>query len=147
MPSIQSTDWLALKDRVDSLVTNPTLTRYDPGQLLTPPSDSSGPLPYLLISDVTNTPRRIGLSSRGAAGVDHIRSGTLMLTLYWPIAKAIDHVQLKEIAGSIAAHFPADVCMSYGASRLRTTQDADVLQPYVDGPSRVCVVRVFWSSM
>lgn len=147
MPSISTTDWLALKGRVDTLVTDPVMPRFEPGAIVTPPSDANGPAPYILLSDVTNEPFRVGLSARPVVGVDHIRSGTLMLAIQWPIARAVSHVQLKEIAGQVAAHFPADTCMNYGQSRLRTTQDAEAMQAYVDGAYRVAVVRVFWSSM
>lgn len=143
MPSIQTTDWLALKGRIDTLVTNPAMTAYQPGDIVTAPKDgSNNPLPFILLSDVTNEPVRVGIDPRL-----QIRSGTLMLAIQWPIARAISHAQLKEIAGQIAAHFPADQCMSYGPSRLKVTQDADAMQPYVDGACRVAVVRVFWSSI
>ena len=147
MPSIETTDYLALKSRIDTLVTNPAMTVFEPGAIVTPPSDATGPAPYILLSDVTNEPVRVGLSARKNAGVDHIRSGTLMITVMWPIARAVTHVQLKELAGQIAAHFPADTCMTFGPSRLRAIQDADALPSYVDGAYRVAVVRVFWNSM
>lgn len=129
MPSISTTDWLALKSRIDTLVTNPVMQRFEPDAIVTPPSDAIGPAPFIVLSDVTNDPERVGISRRGNAGVDHIRSGTLMLSLQWPIARSVSHTQLKEIAGQIAAHFPADTCMSFGPSRLRVTQDAAALQP------------------
>lgn len=142
MPSIQSTDWLALKARADTLVTNPVMLRFEPGAIFTPPKDATGPAPYILLSDAPNEPARAGIS-----GVPSIRSGTFMLAMQWPIARGISHAQLREIQGQIAAHFPEDACMSFGPSRLRATQDADAMQPYVDGAYRVAVVRVFWSSI
>lgn len=147
MPSIQTSDWLALKSRIDTLVTDPAMQRFEPGAIVTPPSDANGPAPFILLSDVPNDPQRVGLSSRPNVGVDHIRSGTLMLAIQWPIARAVSHTQLREIQGHVAAHFPADLCMSFGASRLRTTQDAAVMQPYVEDAYRVAVVRAFWSSI
>lgn len=142
MPSIQTTDYLALKARAGTVVTNPAMTMFEPGDIVTPPTDAAGPAPYLLLSDVVNEPTRAGIS-----GVPSIRSGTFMLTMQWPIAREVSHAQIREIQGQIAAHFPEDTCMSYGPSRLRVTQDADAMQPYVDGAYRVAVVRVFWSSM
>lgn len=144
MPAIETTDWLALRGRVDTLATNPQLTVFDPGAVVTPPVDAAKqPLPFVLLSDVTNDPDRGGRIDPKL----HVRSGTLMLTLQWPIARAVDHTQLKEVAGQIAAHFPADACMSFGPSRLRVTQNASALPAYVDGAYRVAVVRVLWSSM
>lgn len=142
MPATQTTDWLALKARIATLATNPAMPVFDPGAIVTPPKDATGALPYILLSDVTNDPVRGGIS-----GVPSIRSGILMLTVMWPIARAIEHPQLREIAGQIAAHFPEDLCMSYGPSRLRVTQDSAAMQSYVDGTYRVSVVRVIWSSM
>jgi hypothetical protein len=147
VPTTATTDWLALKSRIDTLTTSPSMTKFEPGAIVTPPTDATGPAPYILLSDVPNDPQRVGLSSRGAAGVDHIRTGTLLLSVQWPIARAVSHTQLKEIAGQIAAHFPADQCMQYGPSRLRVTQDASVLPPFVEGAYRVAVVRVVWSSI
>lgn len=142
MPSIETTDYLALKRRVDTLVTTPAIPVFEPGAIMTPPKDATGPLPFILLSDVTNDPDRRGIYPRL-----HVRSGTLMLSLQWPIARAVTHTQLRELAGQIAAHFPADTCMRFGASRLRVTADASALQSYVDGAYRVSVVRVLWSSM
>lgn len=166
MPSIETTDWLALKSRIDMLVTSPVMQRFEPGEIVTPPvqtevpweggenwSNEEGwdvagvPLPFILLSDATNDPVRMGMSGRGIAGVDHVRSGTLMLSVQWPLARPITHTQFREIAGQIAAHFSADTCMTYGPSRLRVTQDSASLPAYVDGAYRVAVVRVFWSSM
>lgn len=140
MPATETTDWLALRARVDTLAT--TMPVFDPGALVTPPKDATGPAPYILLSDVTNQPDRRGIDPRL-----HVRSGMLMLTVQWPIARAVTHTQLKEVAGQIAAHFPADTCMTFGASRLRVTSDASVVQPFVEGVYRVAVVRVPWSSM
>ena len=143
MPAIETTDWLALKSRIDTLVTSPVMQRFEPDATVVSPKDASNnPAPYLLISDVVNDPVRGGIS-----GVPSIRSGTLMLTVMWPIARAASHTQLKEIAGQVAAHFPEDQCMSFGPSRLRVTQDSASLQPFTEGAYRVAVVRVFWSSV
>lgn len=142
MPAIETTDWLALKKRIDTLVTNPVMMRFEPDDTIVPPKDAIGPTPFLVISDVVNDPVRGGIS-----GVPSIRSGTLMLSIQWPIARAIKHTQLKELAGQVAAHFPEDLCMSYGPSRLRVTQDSASMQPFIEGAYRVAVVRVFWSSM
>lgn len=144
MPQLQTTDWLALKERVNTLVTNPAMTKYEPGEIVDPPFDiNDKPLPFILLSDVTNDNERVGING----SLRHTRSGTLMLTIQWPLAKPIGHAQLKELGASVAAHFPADLCMSFGPSRLRVTQDADALPSYIDGPYRVLPVRVFWTSM
>jgi len=141
MPTIQTTDWLALKARVDTLETDPVMQVFEPGVIVTPPTDERGPAPFILLSDVTNDPVRVGIDPRL-----HTRTGTLMLTVQWPIARDISHTQMREIIGQIAAHFPADVCMSFSPSRLRATQDASALPSFVDGAYRVSPIRVPWSS-
>jgi hypothetical protein len=138
MPSIEATDWLALKARIDTLVTDPAMQVIEPDAILQLPAE-----PHILLSDVTNDPVRVGVNN----STPHVRSGTLMLAVHWPISRAVSHPQLKEIAGQIAAHFPADTCMSFGPSRLRVTQDASTIPAYVAGAYRVAVVRVLWSSM
>ncbi len=137
MPAIETTDWLALKARVNTLVTTPPMQAIDPGAIIRLPD-----VPHILLSDVTNDPIRVGIDRRL-----HVRSGTLMLTVQWPISVPIDHAQLKEVAGKIAAHFPADTCMSFGPSRLRVTVDAASTPAFVEGAYRIAVVRVPWSSM
>lgn len=138
MPAIETTDWLAIKGRVDTLVTDLPMTVYEPGAIIERPM-----VPHILLSDVTNDPNRVGINT----DLPHIRSGMLMVAVQWPIATDVTHTQLKQIAGQIADHFRADTCMTFGPSRLRVTSDASALPAYVDGAYRVAVVRVPWSSM
>ncbi|MET0375643.1 MAG: phage tail terminator-like protein [Rhizorhabdus sp.] len=136
MPTVQTSDWLGLSARVNTLPLS--YPRYEPDAIFTPPSDASGPLPFILLSDVVNDPARLGIDPRLSE-----RSGTLMLSLQWPISRPVSHTALRELQGVIASHFPADMCM--GA--LRVTSNPSCLPAYVDGAYRVAVVRVFWSSV
>lgn len=136
MPSVETKLWLALKSRIDTLATSPTLTKVEPGEIFEP----SGP--FMLISDARNDVARIGIDTDLQT-----RSGTLLLQVRWPVSTPITHAQLVEIAGAIAAHFPADLSMSYGGVCVRVTQDATVLQPDRDGAWRFVTVRVLWSTM
>lgn len=140
MPAIETAQWLALKSRVNTLVTNPVMTVYEPDAIISPGSDANGPLPHIGLSDPRNDNERIGINT----DVGHIRSGTLMLAGYWPIARAVTHTQLLEIGGQIAAHFTANTCMTYGLARLRVARDADVMAPYVEGAWRIVRVNVPW---
>ncbi len=133
--------WLSLKHHIDNLTTDPAMTAYEPGAIIEPQSDASGPLPYILIGDVRNETVRVTIGSQ-----THIRSGTALLTVQWPIARAITHLQLMQIGGTIADHFKADTRMRFGGITLRVTRDADVLQPFNDGPIRSLPVRVPWST-
>lgn len=142
MLTTQAAIWLAIKNRIDTLITDPAMATYDPAEIVEPQSDAIGPLPYILLGDVRNETNRVTI-----AGDIHIHSGTALLTVQWPIARPVTHTQLMQIGGAIAAHFPADTCMRAGSVRLRVTRDADVLQPFADGPIRAVPVRVPWSTL
>lgn len=137
MPTIEAKIWLALKDRIGTLVTDPVIPAYGPDEIVAQPA------PYILISDIRNTPMRYGISNKGPNGY----SGTLVLAVHYPIAaKDITHTQLLELAGTIAAHFPSDTRMQFQDICLRATGPADVAQPYRQDTNRVVLVRVPWSS-
>lgn len=144
MASSSATDWLALAGRVNTLVTNPLISVYEPNAVFDPPHDGSYPKPFITLSDVMNEHQRLGVNSSSAL---HIRSGTLILSLQWPVADPIGYTKIKVVADQIASHFPADLCMNFGTSHLRVTRDADIMQTYVSGAYRITPVRVFWASM
>lgn len=141
MLTVEAAVWLALKQRIDTLTTDPAMTAYEPGEIIVPASDDYGPLPYILLGDARNEGERVGISNPV-----NIISGTALLTIQWPIARAVTHTQLMQIGGTIAAHFPADQRMRVGATTVRLTRDADVLQPTIEGAIRSVPVRVPWST-
>lgn len=112
--------WLALKSRIDTLVTNPAMPIIWPLETFTRPSDASGPLPFIVIDDHRNDNVAFGQS----ASV-HNRSGTLRLTVHWPITRPIEYERLAEIAGTVAAHFKSRTRMDYGDIHLVTEKDND----------------------
>lgn len=138
MPTTQTQIWLALKSRIATLVTAPVMSIYGPDAVI----DATGP--YVLVSDVRNTPLRFGISnSKGLHGF----SGTLILAIHYPItAPGITHERLLQMGGVIAEHFKADTRMSSGDVCLRVTDEPDVVQPYRQDANRVVLVRVPWSS-
>lgn len=138
MPTIQSKHWLALKSRIDTLVTDPALPIVEPGQVIEAPNNA----PFLMVSDTRNQVSRLGIDTDLQE-----RSGTLILSVRWPLQTPVTHAQLVEIGGTIAEHFPADLCMSFGGKSIRVIEDASMMQPDVDGAWRVVTVRVLWSSM
>lgn len=138
MPTHPTSIWLALKSRIDTLVPVPAMTVYEPDAVV------PGNAPYILTSDVRNTPVRRGV--RGKRGL-HEFSGTLMLSVHYPISHPASHVQLVQMGGVIADHFPADLRMRHGDVCLRVTQEPDVSQPYRQDNNRVVVVRVPWSTV
>lgn len=138
MPKIETKIWLALKARINTLVTSPTLPRVEPGEVLPTPNNA----PLLLISDARNNVIRVGIDPDL-----HIHSGTLILSVRWPTQVPVSHTQFVEIGGTIAAHFPADLSMQFGGKCIRVIEDATMLQPDIDGPWRIVTVRVLWSTM
>lgn len=136
-PNRHTKHWIALKSRIDTLVTSPALTKAEPGQVIDP-----GNAPFLMISDARNPVIRNGVDPSL-----HTYSGTLILSVRWPVKTPIAHAQLVEIGGDIADHFPADTMMFFGGECLRVIRDAEMMQPDVDGAWRNVDVRVLWSTV
>lgn len=141
MPATETLIWLALKNAISKVVTDPVMTVYDPGETFTPPSDANGLIPYLLSSDIRNDSVRITIE-----GDIHELSGTLLLTIMWPVSLNISHTQLIEIAGTIATFFKADTQIRYPGIVLRCVKNSDCIQPYRDGVYLASVVRIYWST-
>jgi hypothetical protein len=136
LPQVSTRIWMALSDAAHDVITSPVMPIVEPGELVALANS-----PHILLSDVTND------KERWSIGGDHTLSGTMILTVMWPIASKISHTALKEIGAVIANHFPADRCMQYGGVRIRVTQDGDPLPAYVEGAYRVLPVRIFWSTV
>ena len=145
IPKIETSIWLALKAAVGGMVTSPVgMAIYEPGQTVNPPpSDITGLLPFITVTDARNDNVRPGVNS----SIANIRSGTLMISIQWPLTNPIDHEQLTQMAAVIADQFPEDRCMRYGQANLRVTIDADVIPPYTAGAYRVVVTRVLWTTV
>lgn len=134
IPKLETAIWQALTDAAHAVVTSPVMTVYEPGAIIT------GQPPYILLSDIRNDKVREGIN----ASVGHQQSGTLLLTVHWPLSQPITHLQLVEIGATIAGNFTADKCLRHGQANLRVTRDSDVLASFVSGNFRVLPVRVFW---
>lgn len=130
-PSIETSIWLALKARVQTLVLSPALPVSWPNESFTKPLTG-----YLRVTHVPNLNRRLFL-----AGSDpHQRLGLLQVDVFakknQPVAVAV------EIAGQIAAHFPADLRMPYGDLLVRVTAAPTVAQPMDDDTHLLVPVTV-----
>lgn len=134
LPKQETAIWFALKAAAEDVITSPVMPVYEPGAAITAEP------PYILMSDVRNDKVRWSIAG------DSILSGTFMLTVHWPLSRAVTHTQLMELGATIAANFPADKCMQWGGVRIRVWRDSDVLSSYVDGPFRVVPVRIFWTT-
>ena len=141
MPYPETSIWAALRARIDTLVTSPVMVVYDPDSPVSPQSSGGNPVPFILASDVRNDNVRTRISNDKP-----IRSGTLMLAVNWPIAVPISHMQLMQIGGAIADHFPSDMRLRYDNACVRITVAPDVAQPYRQDAWKVLIVRVPWAN-
>jgi|GEM_PF-722667 len=136
MPSIETSIWLALKARVSTLVLSPALQVAYPKEAFTPPQ-SGNPVklqPYLEIRHLPNA------NQRAFIGHDepHIWRGILQVTLKYPVATASTQIGIaeatqQEIAGQIAAHFPAGLQMPHSILTAHVEKAPDVAQSFRDG--------------
>lgn len=137
LPKKETNIWLALKQAIADIITTPALPVTDPADMTTPPNGT----PFLMVSDVRNDLVRWNIAG------DSTHSGTLLLTVQWPLSLPVKHAALMELAAVIAGHFPADRCIQHGGVVIRVTRDSDALASYVEGAYRVVPVRVFWSTV
>jgi hypothetical protein len=135
MPSIETSIWLALRGRVESLALSPALAVAWPKEVFTPPQGGTPPtrLAYLEVSHLPN--RHV---VRGVAyEATHERQGILQIVLKYPIEKAAEQPGHSEtvqadIAGQIAAHFPAGLRMSHGDVMLKVERAPDIASSFRD---------------
>jgi hypothetical protein len=121
MPSIETQIWLALKGRVQSLVLSPVLPIAWPNEDFTKPLTG-----YLRVTHVPNVNRRLMIGSAGK----HQRIGLLQVDVF--SKKNENAAVAAETAGQVAAWFPTDLRMRYGAVTVRVTKAPDVAQAIAD---------------
>ncbi|TRC78513.1 hypothetical protein FJV80_24535 [Mesorhizobium sp. WSM4310] len=121
MPSIETSIWLALKGRVQSLTLSPALPIAWPNEDFTKPITG-----YLRVTHVPNTNRRLFIGSTEP----NQRLGLLQLDVF--SKKNQDASVGTEIAGQVAAWFPIDLRMIYGAILARVTEAPVVAQAIAD---------------
>lgn len=127
MPAIETALWLALRARVETLVLSPALPVAWPNESFTKPSGG-----YLRVTWVPNMNRRVFL--RGSD--PHQRLSLLQIDVF---AKKNENAAVAiEIAGKVAAHFPADLKMSAYGVTARVTKAPEVAQP-IDDATHVMV--------
>ncbi|TPK14166.1 MULTISPECIES: DUF4128 domain-containing protein [unclassified Mesorhizobium] len=121
MPSTETQIWLALKGRVQTLTLSPVLPIAWPNEDFTKPITG-----YLRVTHVPNINRRLFIGSTDP----HQRIGLLQIDVF--AKKNQDASVAAEISGHVAAWFPTDLQMPYGAISLRVTKAPDVAQPIAD---------------
>jgi hypothetical protein len=127
MPTIETSLWLALRARVEALTLSPALPVAWPGEAFNPPLSG-----YLRMTWIPNMNRRLFM--RGSD--PHQRLSLLQVDVFakknQPATVAI------EIAGQVAAHFPADLRMAAYGVTARVTKAPEVAQP-IEGDTHLMV--------
>jgi hypothetical protein len=101
------------------------------------PNQSFDPLPrYLRVAHFPNRNRRFLIGS----SEPHQRIGLLHLTVFGP--KNAGPTETGEVAGQVAAHFPADLQLPVGQIPLRITAAPDVGPAQADDTHWLVPVRV-----
>lgn len=121
MPAIETALWLAIRARVEALVLTPALPIAWPNESFAKPSGG-----YLRVTWVPNMNRRVFL--RGSD--PHQRLSLLQIDVF--AQKNQNAAVAIEIAGKVAAHFPADLKMSAHGIAARVTKAPEVAQPIDD---------------
>lgn len=118
--AIETSIWLALRSRIETLPFTPGLAMAFPASVFQP----SGP--YIAVGGVSAAPERV-MVNRGA----HERNGTLSLTHVAPLGQ--DASVYVQAAATIAAHFPDDLRIRYGDACVRVTAWPSIPGGYRDG--------------
>lgn len=135
-PGIETSIWLALKSRVDSLPL--VFAKAWPGQTFDIPHAYGLPQPFFRIGSVSAAPVRQMI----ADGKPHERVGALMVTLVHPLGQ--DVAVYDQISDGVAGHFRDGTHMRYGAVCVTVTSYPDVQDGYKDNGYWTVPVRIPW---
>ena len=110
----------ALKARLGSLTFAPAIPIAWPNKDFTPTGDR-----FLQAALVPAPNRRLTIDAR------HRRAGSLVVT----VASRANNGSGEGdgLADAVAAHFPADLTLTAGGSRLRVTEDPSIREGFIDG--------------
>lgn len=134
MPTVETSIWLALRSRIETLPLSPALPIAYPGGTYSPNGKA-----YIAVGRVTVAPERV-LIGKGR----HDRTGTLTLSYVAPLGQ--DIAVYTEVAGQIAAHFEEDTRMKHGDVCVRVTAKPHVVDGYRDEPYWRTPVNVRWQT-
>lgn len=133
MPTIETAIWQALRARVAALVLSPALPVAYPNETFIKPLSG-----YLRVTLLPNTNERLFVGSVEP----HRRLGLLQVDVF---AKKNQNVAVAiEIAGKVAAWFPADLRMAFDPVTVRVTAAPSVAQPIDDDTHLMVPVTVPW---
>lgn len=116
MPSIETSIETALFARMALLVLAPALPVAWPNVAFTPPS----PRRYLRVSHLPNTTDRLYQGQKGS----HRHQGILQVLVCHPLNSG--ETAAREIAGTVASHFPAGLKLYSGEAKVKITKRADI---------------------
>lgn len=136
MPKIETSIWLALKARIESLPLG--FPRAWPGQTLDRPYDGAALKPYLRIGRVSASPAGVMIDY----AKPHDRRGSLIVTLVHPLGP--DTSVFDQYAGTIAEHFRDGTSMQYLATCVKVTEYPHVVEGYEDNGYWNVPIRIPW---
>lgn len=140
MPTIETSIWLALKSRVESLDIGVDVKMY-PGELPQTPPSSGGTLqPYLRVGRVSADP----VSPLIAYGKPSVRTGSLVVTLVHPLSAIYTVSRYDQLAGLIARHFVDGTQMRHGDICVTVTDYPSVQEGYEDNGYWTVPVIIPW---
>lgn len=124
MPTIETKIWLALRGRVESIVLSQPLPVLWPGQTIGLPAENA-----LEVAHMVNRPARRFIGS----DEPHDRRGILQIGLLSTLSNNV-HAEtvVRQIAGTIADHFPADLKLTYADVLVRIYEAAEVGTSFKD---------------
>lgn len=138
MPTIETSIWLALKSRVESI--GVAYPRAWPGEMFTVPVSGTAPLPYLRIGRVSIAP----VGQLIEYGKPLLRTGSLIVTLVYPMAAKVTLTMMEEIAGQIAAHFKDGTQIRYEQACVTIGEYPNVQEGYLDAGYWTVPVVIRW---
>lgn len=133
---IETAIWQALRARVDTLPL--PYTKVWPGQKFEVAHSGTTLLPYLRFGRVSVAPVRTLI----AAGKPHERTGSLMITLVYPLGQDVS--VYDQIGATIAEHFKDGTEMYFGGVCVSVTEYPHVQEGYEDNGYWTVPVRVPW---
>lgn len=122
MPTTETKIWLALKARMSALVLSPVHPIAWPNEAFSPPTTG-----YLRVNHIPNINQRLFVKGSDP----HQRLSILQVDVFEKINE--DASVAIELAGLVAAHFPADLKMIYQGVGARVTRAPEVNQTLPDG--------------
>lgn len=140
MPTVETSIWLALQSRVESLDIGVSVKMY-PGELpQSPPSSGDELQPFLRVGRVSADP----VSPLIAYGKPSVRTGSLVVTLVHPLSASYTITRYDQLAGLIARHFVDGTQMKYGDVCVTVPDYPSVQEGYEDNGFWTVPVIIPW---